>query len=146
MHNRSLVSNYKEGKHLKFYLYLNDVKGFYPYIQEIKTHLLRFKSSHKQKAEKILSSLPHDIIDTSSMDVNESSPEQKKLKIVSIHIRLGDYGPHLKGLFDLELVDTTYFTRAMSYVVERDPVSQRFFLITSNNPKLVVLIKYSIHF
>ena len=127
MHNRSLVSNYKEGKHLKFYLYLNDVKGFYPYIQEIKTHLLRFKSSHKQKAEKILSSLPHDIIDTSSMDVNESSPEQKKLKIVSIHIRLGDYGPHLKGLFDLELVDTTYFTRAMSYVVERDPVSQRFF-------------------
>ena len=127
MHNRSLISNYKEGKHLKFYLYLNDVKGFYPYIQEIKTHLLRFKSTHTQKAEKILSSLPHDIIATSSMAVNDSFPEQKKLRIVSIHIRLGDYGPHLKGLFDLELVDTTYFTRAMSYVVERDPVSRRFF-------------------
>ena len=135
VHNRSLISNYKEGKHLKFYLYLNDVKGFYPYIQEIKTHLLRFKSTHTRKALNVLSSLPHDIINSSSMAVNDSSPEQKKLKIVSIHIRLGDYGSHLKGLFDLELVDTTYFTRAMSYVVERDPVSQRFFLLTSNSPK-----------
>ena len=120
---------------MKFYLYLNDVKGFYPYIQEIKTHLLRFKSTHTQKAQKVLSSLSHDIINTSSIDANETSPEQKKPKIVSIHIRLGDYGAHLNGLFDLELVDTTYFTRAMSYVVEREPVSQRIFLLTSNNLK-----------
>ena len=44
-------------------------------------------------------------------------------KIISIHVRLGDYENHLKKVFDLPVVPDTYFTRAMKLITERDPVS-----------------------
>jgi len=75
-----------------------DVKGFYPYIQELTNDILIFKPEHLQAATKIL---------------NELNPNQNIM--ISIHVRLTDIERHLKKLFNVEYTPDDYFKRAMAY-------------------------------
>ena len=105
------------------------MKGFYPYIQELKNHVLRFKSIHLENAQKqILSMLVGEQESAPLLPRDSYShvnfPYNKKYKkLVSIHVRLGDYEHHLKKLFNLHTVESNYFTRAMKYIVQIEPAS-----------------------
>ena len=124
------MNEYRLNKYLRFFEYLNDVKGFYPYVEDLKNDIFRFKNVHIEKAKQGLFSV---IPEYSSNDTNDGiylSTEDtlNKMKprtrsLVSIHIRLTDYGKHLKKMFQLPLVNSTYFTKAMSYLTQRDPVN-----------------------
>ena len=116
VHNRGVMHNHKFGKRLKFYTYLNDVKGFSPYIDELKKYIFKLKSKHITHAKERLSefsvSMPT-IIQTLTQSKN-------KTKMVSIHVRLGDYDAHLKRLFDLPPVPDDYLSRAMELIAQQN--------------------------
>ena len=124
MENRALLNDYRLNKYLRFHDWINDVKGFYPYIHELKKYVFRFKNMHIENAKKCLSSLAGNISGfslTTHIRLNKS-----KRKLVSIHIRLGDYGSYLEAGFQLPTVNSTYFTRAMDYLCEKYEVSLQF--------------------
>ena len=126
MHNRSSMNQHRFNQHLSFHLYLNDVKGFYPYIHELKHYVFRFKKIHIQNAQRRLEQCFHDITTNNSRLLmnkdNLKTLNSEKRRLVSIHIRLGDYESYLEHVFGLSMVNRTYFTRAMNYILERDPV------------------------
>ena len=101
---------------LRIHHALNDVKGFYPYVNELKNCVFRFKRDHINDARKRLGS-------SLGVDTLSSGHNGTARKIVSIHLRLGDYGNHLERGFNLPLVPNNYFTRAMQFITEIDPVS-----------------------
>ena len=116
VHNRSLMNNYRLNHHLLFYEYLNDVKGFSPYASELKNYMFRFKRTHIDHAQK---RLEHSL----GVSIPFSNNNETANKIVSIHVRLGDYEKHLKRVFDLPMVPDDYFTRAMNLIIEINSVS-----------------------
>ena len=79
-----------------------DVKGFYPYINELVRDVFRFKTEHMEKAKTIF---------------NKMNPNQHTM--VSIHVRLTDMDGHLKNLWNLKNAQEEYYTRAMLYFHER---------------------------
>ena len=110
------MNNYRLNHHLLFYEYLNDVRGFSPYANELKNYIFRFKRTHINHAQK---RLEHSL----GVNIPSSYGNVTANKIVSIHVRLGDYEGHLKNLFGLPMVTNNYFTEAMKYIFEQDPVS-----------------------
>ena len=131
VHNRSLLKEYRFKKHLKFFGYLNDVKGFYPYVDELKKFVFKFKKNHIESAENRLLNM------LDSFDINEGNNKgieklRKNRTLVSIHVRLGDYEKHLNKVFGLPIVSDAYFTRAMTFISEKYPVRRGCFNSISN--------------
>ena len=110
------MNNYLFNHHLLFYEYLNDVKGFSPYASELKNYIFRFKRTHIDNAKK---RLEHSL----GVNIPSSNGNGPESKIVSIHVRLGDYEKHLKRVFDLSMVPDDYFTRAMNLITQMNSVS-----------------------
>ena len=110
------MQSHKFGKRLKLYTYLNDVKGFSPYIDELKKYVFQFKSHHISHAKKRLDKFSPKMLTT----IHNSTQNHNKTKMVSIHIRLGDYEAHLKRLFDLPPVLDDYFSRAMELIAQQN--------------------------
>ena len=99
----------KNGHYIKAPKYVNDLKGYYPYIQTLKHKVFRFKIKDKNKAIDILSKF-----------------NTKNHTMVSIHIRLTDYEDHLIKLFHTtDNIKSGYFERAMTYFVEKYKVSYK---------------------
>ena len=117
MENRSLLNNHRLNKYLHFYDWVNDVPGFYPYVQELKDYVFRFKEIHIQTAQKLLYRSTGENYGDSIAANNAWATSKRTL--VSIHIRLGDYGGYLEDRYQLPTVDSSYFTRAMKYIYEK---------------------------
>jgi hypothetical protein len=81
----------------------------------------------------------------SDSNINHKLYNKRNKKLVSIHVRLGDYGNHLKTLFNLTPVESSYFTRAMGYIVEREPVSNYKILIHTAMMQLGILSTIKFH-
>ena len=79
-----------------------DVKGFYPYINELVRDVFKFKADHMDKAQTIFKRM---------------NPNQHTM--VSIHVRLTDMDMHLKKLWNLKNAQEEYYSRAMHYFHER---------------------------
>ena len=120
------MNNHKMGKHILFYTYLNDVKGFSPYIHEFKQHVFRFKTNHLSNAKKRLNELSAPLLKTN----HTSTHLQHKTTMVSIHVRMGDYSSHLKKVFGLPLVPDDYFSRAMQHIAEQQSNSVRISMLS----------------
>ena len=106
MHERQKVENLKFNHYITLDPYVNDVKGFFPYLHELKNNILKFKPEHLQAATKIL---------------NELNPNQTIM--ISIHVRLTDIERQLKKLYSLEYTSDDYFKRAMDYFHEKYKVT-----------------------
>jgi hypothetical protein len=81
-----------------------DVKGFYPYIDELVRDVFIFKTDHMEKAKII---------------INRMRIPNQHNTMVSIHVRLTDMDKHLKKLWNLENAQEEYYSRAMHYFRER---------------------------
>ena len=114
--NRPLLNKHRFNHYLWFNNSLNDLRGFSPYVNELKNHVFRFKRGYITDAQRRLGNVLS--VDTSNSDHNGTART-----IVSIHLRLGDYGNHLKRRFGLPVVPDNYFTRAMQFITEIDSVS-----------------------
>ena len=89
----------KKGKYVKVSKWINDIKGYFPYIKTLRNKLFRFRKHDVWNAKKIMSKL---------------NPENYTM--VSIHVRLTDYKEHLYKLYHFKkYVQTDYFKNAMEY-------------------------------
>ena len=102
----SEVQRYANGKYLHLFGYVNSVKIFLPWIDELKEHILRFKSYFIRSAEERLKK-----IGCYGEDVTA----------VSIHVRRGDYRDLLHGI--PEAANDEYFSRAMEFYSKKYEVS-----------------------
>ena len=104
--------------HIKFFNYLNDVKGFHPYTEELKKYIFKFKKTHIQSAENHLMKMlnSYKTIDSNYKNIHRLKNNHT---LVSIHVRLGDYEKHLNKRFGLPIVSDDYFTRAMTFLHEK---------------------------
>ena len=80
-------------------MYVLDIKGFYPYIDELVNDVLKIRDVHMENAKEIMKRFkPH------STEV-----------MVSIHIRLTDFAYHLKKHWNMKFASDQYFANAMEY-------------------------------
>ena len=89
----------KTGKYIKVSKWINDIKGFFPHIKTLRSKILRFRKHDVWNAKKIMSNL-----------------NPQNYTMVSIHVRLTDYKPHLQKLYHFkQYIDTDYFKNTMEY-------------------------------
>ena len=122
IHNRNKLNGYSFGHYICLSAYVNDVKGFSSYIFELKNYVFRFKQTHIIQANIRLSNYLHMVNHTSLSTIRTLDQIQAQKKLVSIHFRLGDYEKYLMIRFNLPPISNNYFTRAMQYIYEKDPV------------------------
>ena len=97
----------KKGKYVKVSKWINDIKGYFPYIKALRNKLFRFRKHDVWNAKKIMAKL---------------NPENYTM--VSIHVRLTDYKEHLYKLYHFKkYVQTDYFKNAMDYFATKYTVS-----------------------
>ena len=107
---RKNLDRLNKGHYIKVSKYVDDIKGYYPYIKELKSKVFRFKKKDIDNATHILA---------------QYHPENHTM--VSIHIRLTDFKSHLSKLFHIEnYMSNGYFKRAMNYFVDKYKVSEIF--------------------
>ena len=101
------LKSFGHGQYVKLHKYVNDIKGYYPYLKILKKEVLRFRKRDMTNALGIFTKLnPH----------NHT--------MVSIHIRLTDYIDHLTKLYQIPTyLSDNYLRNAMEYFVNKYSVS-----------------------
>ena len=94
-----------------------DVQGFVPYVNDLKTNIFvfhkKFRNYSNKQYQKIIQRAKSDITDG----------KVHNFTMVSIHIRLTDFGNHLKGFWNMTYAQPEYFSNAMQYFTERYQVN-----------------------
>ena len=97
--HRDELKKLQNNTYIKLPVYVLDIKGFYPYVNELVNNVLKFKNIHMHRATTIM---------------NRLNPKLNNV-MVSIHIRLTDFAKHLKKLWNMTYASDEYFERAMQY-------------------------------
>ena len=97
--HRNELKKLQNNTYIKLPVYVLDIKGFYPYVNELVNNVLKFKNIHIHRATTI---------------INRLNPKLNNV-MVSIHIRLTDFAKHLKKLWNMTYASDEYFERAMQY-------------------------------
>ena len=136
MHNQKrkyIFDKLNLSHYIRLEAYVCDMKGFVPYLGELRTNMFRFKQNDMNHAKKILSK------------IKRMAEPQTKSVFVSIHIRLEDMGKHLT-IFNVSLASSNYFMNSMRYMTDKygsnvifavfsdDIVSSRRLLHASDGP------------
>ena len=103
--NRSLLNQYKLSWFIKLRPETCDVKGFLPYLQELKQSYLEFKPDVITQAMKKLTKY------VGAIENNDT--------IVSIHLRFTDMQHHLHKVFNLRLPDENYYVNALTHMKKK---------------------------
>ena len=107
--SRDGIDHIKYNKYLKLGENVNDVKGYYPYIKELKEKVFMFK---------------HLDINVASDIFERMNPHSHTM--VSIHIRMRDYKDHLENLYNISIyTPSIYLTMAMDYFVKKYDVGKK---------------------
>ena len=109
--NYSEIANpeYHKGKALNIGKYPNEIRFYKDYLPELKMKL-RLKDRFVNMAEQKLRA-----------ELLKRNTVSSNVTWVGIHNRRGDYGQHLKSLYDLSLLSANYFKRAMTYFTSHFP-------------------------
>ena len=99
----SEVLRYSNGKYLHLLGYVNGVKMFLPWLEELKDHILRFKTFYIHSAQDKLQKI---------------HCYGNEVTTVSIHVRLTDYRENLLHGIP-EAANENYFSRAMEHYVKK---------------------------
>ena len=94
---RARLKHIQNNTYIKLHHYVEDIKGFYPYIDELVSNVFKFKEEDIKEARRRYKAL---------------RPESKTM--VSVHIRLTDY-KELSSYFPSDSSQQSYFKRALSY-------------------------------
>ena len=95
--DRARLKYIQNNTYIKIHHYVEDIKGFYPYIDELVSDVFKFKEEDKKEARRRYKAL---------------RPELKTM--VSVHIRLTDY-KEVASYFPSDSSQQSYFKRALSY-------------------------------
>ena len=106
-HRRWKLKGLQYNRYIKLDKFVMDVKGFYPYINELVNDVFKFKPVHIEKAQTIF---------------NRMNPTQHTM--VSIHVRLTDMDKHLRNHWKLENAPEEYYGKAMLHFHERYKVKR----------------------
>ena len=97
LNERARLRHIQNNTYIKLHHYVEDIKGFYPYIDELVSGVFKFKEDDTKEARRRYKAL---------------RPESKTM--VSVHIRLTDY-KELASYFPSDSSQQSYFKRALSY-------------------------------
>ena len=112
------VAPLKYDKVVKLGPYVNDVQGFYPYVEELKEQIFKFKQEDINKAKTIFQSIKNTYKGTK----HKRSPNSN-VTMVSIHVRLTDFAHHLNVLFNMTFISNKFLSQAMEYYHRKYNVS-----------------------
>ena len=98
-----LFTHLKYAHYIRLEAYVCDIKGFLPYLGELRRDIFRFKKYDMDHAKMIIKK------------IKTTASSYKKPVLVSIHLRLTDMGKHLAN-FNVSLASTEYFTSAMEFM------------------------------
>ena len=101
LQERARLKHIQNNTYIKLHHYVEDIKGFYPYIDELVSDVFKFKEEDTKEATRRYKAL---------------RPELKTM--VSVHIRLTDY-IELASYFPSDSSQQSYFKRALSYFHNR---------------------------
>ena len=108
---------YQFNHYIKNYEWVNDVRGFVPFVKELKKHVFRIKNEYISKAKEILY---ESLKAKNKENLIPNNTSVKHRALVSIHIRIQDYEEnHLKRLFHLPPASPAYFSKAMQHFVDK---------------------------
>ena len=114
---RKNLERYKMDNYVKLGAYTTDVQGFFPYLNELKTSVFKFKDEDLRTAKSIIQSVTNTFKATKRLNMDD------EVTMVSIRVRLTDFKHHLKVLFDMEFVSNEFLTKAMRYFTNKYKVS-----------------------
>ena len=97
MDERARLKHIQNNTYIKLHHYVEDIKGFYPYIDELVSDVFKFKEDDTKEARRRYKAL---------------RPELKTM--VSVHIRLTDY-KKVASYFPSDSSQQSYFKSALSY-------------------------------
>ena len=114
---RKNLERYKMDNYVKLGAYTTDVQGFFPYLNELKTSVFKFRDEDLKTAKSIIQSVTNTFKSTKRLNMDD------EVTMVSIRVRLTDFKHHLKVLFDMEFVSNEFLTKAMRYFTNKYKVS-----------------------
>ena len=114
---RKNLEGYKTDNYVKLGAYTTDVQGFFPYANELKKSVFKFRDEDLKTAKTIMQSVNNTFRATKRLKIDD------EVTMVSIHVRLTDFKHHLKVLFDMEYVSNEFLTKAMRYFTNKYKVS-----------------------
>ena len=96
------LNDLKKHKYLKLSENIDYIKGYYPYVKDLKENVFKFKQQDINAATKIYETM-----------------QPQNHTMVSIHIRMTDYKEHVQKLYNINSIPAgDYLTRAMDYFVD----------------------------
>ena len=101
---------------------INDVKGFYPYVEELRNSIFLFKKRDTKTAYALFQSIKNTYRATKKL------PLATNITMVSIHVRLTDYPRHMKkrgheAMTWHNYMANSFLTEAMRYFTNKYDVS-----------------------
>ena len=117
INDRQRLESLKYDKYVGLGPYVNDVKGFYPYVEELKNSIFRFKKEDTEAALAIFQSIKNTYRASKKVSLTAN------ITMVSIHVRLTDFAHHLKVLFNMTFISNKFLSEAMEYYTFKYEVS-----------------------
>ena len=114
---RQHLNALKRGHYIKLPTYVQDVQGFLPYANDLKTNIFKFHKKFRAVSRRLYKMM----IERANTDITDRKVYH--FTMVSIHIRLTDFGNHLKGFWNMTYAQPEYFSNAMQYFTERYQVN-----------------------
>ena len=110
LHNsRSQLENLTTNSYVKLETYTIDIQGFFPYVDELKNDVFKFKPEDMKTARTILQSVKNAYRGTKKPEIVGD------ITMISMHIRLTDFKHHLAVLFNMTYISNEFLTQAMTY-------------------------------
>ena len=117
INDRQRLQSLKYDKYVGLGPYINDVKGFSPYAEELRNSIFLFKKEDTKTANAIFQSIKNTYRATKKL------PLTTNITMVSIHVRLTDFAYHLRVLFNMTFISNEFLTDAMGYYTDKYEVS-----------------------
>jgi hypothetical protein len=110
LHNsRSQLENLTTNSYVKLETYTIDIQGFFPYVDELKNDVFKFKPEDMKTARTILQSVKNAYRGTKKPEIVGD------ITMISMHIRLTDFKHHLAVLFNMTYISNEFLTQAMTH-------------------------------
>ena len=118
LHNsRNQLTNLTINSYVKLRTNTTDMQGFFPYIDELRNYIFKFKPEDMNTARTILQSVKN------VYRVNKKPEIVGDITMISMHIRLTDFKHYLKVRWNMTCISNEFLTQAMTYCTKKYQVS-----------------------
>ena len=107
--SRGQLEKLRTNSYVKLGPYTIDIQGFFPYAEELKNSVFKFKTEDMRTAKTIVQSVKNTYRATSKHKIDGD------ITMISMHIRLTDFKYHLSVLSNMTYISNEFLTQAMTY-------------------------------